>query len=72
MNIFKIIDDYQNSSPNSRLPKDRETLKIWQKAYFELKDQEDEERIYSSLILREIILGVTQNDFRPISKKDIK
>ena len=72
LEIFKIIDDYQNSPPNSSLPKDRETLKVWQKAYFELKDQETEERNYYSLLLREIILGVTQNDFKPISRKDIK
>ena len=70
--LFKKIEDYQKSSPNSSLPKDRETIKIWQKAYFELKDQETEERNDYSLLLREIILGVTQNDFRPISKKDIK
>ena len=70
--LFKKIDDFQKSSPNSRLPKDQKTLKVWQKAYFELKDQETEERNQYSLILREIILGVTQNDFRPISKKEIK
>ena len=72
MILFKKIDDFQKSSPNSRLPKDRETLKVWQKAYFELKDQEDEERNDYSLILREIILGVTQNDLKQISKQDIK